>query len=154
MHALAGQSMPRRQASGAARAGDRHRCDRLDRAPAPAPPTGGALACARLLRNALRRPQQQGVQAAHAADAIPLRHALAQLLDAQQLAQHAAGEACFNGRAPLRACSQRAWSAGCRMQRLRWDRILARSTSATTRFWAKEPARPCPRAEHAVGCAA
>ncbi len=57
MHALTGLnslSMQRRQVSGAARAGDRHRCDWLDRTPAPAPPTGGALACARRACSATR----------------------------------------------------------------------------------------------------
>ena len=71
MHALTGHSMQRRQARGAAQAGDRHRCDWRDRAPAPALPKGGALACAHQLCNALQRPQQHGVQAAHAANLGP-----------------------------------------------------------------------------------
>jgi len=49
--------------------------------------------CAHLLRNALRRALQHGVQVAHAADALLPWHMLADLIAFEQLAQHGAAEA-------------------------------------------------------------
>lgn len=57
--------------------------------------------CAHHLCNALRRTQQHGVQVAHAADALPARHAFADPLAREQLAQHAAAQADRMGIAVL-----------------------------------------------------
>lgn len=62
--------------------------------------------CAHHLCTALRRPLQHGVKIAHAANALPPRHVLADLPAIEQLAQHGAAQEKVKTQVLSLACSR------------------------------------------------